>query len=80
LGREKKRIRSEASISENQLIFIPKKSTMKPLFCIRQLVEKFKDKKKKSYMVFINLEKAYDRLPREVLKWALMKKRSQKYK
>jgi hypothetical protein len=32
------------------------------------------EKKKKLWMVFIDLEKPYDRVSREVLKWALMRK------
>jgi ABC-type uncharacterized transport system auxiliary subunit len=48
---------------------------MEPLFCIRQLVEKFSEKKKKLCMVFIDLEKAYERVTREVVKWTLMSKK-----
>jgi hypothetical protein len=68
-----KRIRSGTSISENQFSFMAEKSTIESLFFVRQLVEKFKKKKKKLCMVFINLEKTYGRVPREVLKWALMR-------
>jgi hypothetical protein len=48
------------------------KSTMKPLFCVRQLVKKFREKKKKLCMVFIDLKKVYDRVSRKVLKLALI--------
>lgn len=48
---------------------------MEPLFCVRQLIEKFKEKKKKICMVFINLE----RVLTKVLNWAFMKKEVQKY-
>ena len=41
-----KRIRSETAISGNQFGFMPGKSTMEPLFCVRQLVEKYREKKK----------------------------------
>jgi hypothetical protein len=53
---------------------MPGKSKMEPLFCIRWLAQKFREKKKKLGMVLIDLEKAYDRVSREVLKWALMRK------
>ena len=34
------------------------------------------EKKKKVYMAYLDLEKAYDRVPREVVYWCLQKKRS----
>jgi len=47
---------------------------MGPLFCVRKLVEKYREKNEKPCMVRIDLEKAYDRVPREVLKWIFMRK------
>lgn len=51
---------------------------MEPLFYVKELFEKYKEKKKKSCTVIIDIEKAYERVPREVLKWALMRKKSPK--
>ena len=38
---------------------------------MRQLQEKYLAKKKDLWMAFIDLKKAFDRVPREVLWWAL---------
>jgi len=43
---------------------MPEKSTMGPLFCVRQLLEKYREKNKKLCMVFIDLENAYDSVKR----------------
>lgn len=40
----KKRIRVQRTISEKQFGLMPEKSTIKPLFCVRQLVEKLQEK------------------------------------
>merc|ERR1711972_986730 len=40
---------------------------------IRQLQEKYIGKNRKLYFGFVDLEKAFDRVPREVVKWALRK-------
>lgn len=38
------------------------KSTMEPILALRQRIEKYKAVQRDLYMVFIDLEKAYDRV------------------
>ena len=42
---------------------------------MRQMQEKFSEKKKKLYHVFVDLEKAFDRVPRKAIEWALRKQK-----
>ena len=46
---------------------------MEAIFIIRQLQEKFLAKKRTLYYTFVDLEKAFDRVPRTVVRWALRK-------
>ena len=43
------------------------------IFIMRQVQEKHIAKKKKLYYAFVDLEKAFDRVPREMVKWALQR-------
>ena len=53
--------------------FTPGKGTTYAIFILRQVQEKHQAKKKNLYYAFVDLEKAFDRVPREVVRWALRK-------
>ncbi|XP_046963282.1 uncharacterized protein LOC124532423 [Vanessa cardui] len=69
-----RRLREESEITENLFGFMPGRGTMDAIFALRQLCEKYRRAHKNLHMVFIDLEKAYNRVPREVLWWALKEK------
>ena len=68
-----RRIRNKVVIDECQFGFMPGRGTVDAIFIIRQLQEKYIGKNRKLYFGFVDLEKAFDRVPREVVKWALRK-------
>ena len=47
--------------------------TANAIFILRQMEEKFRAKGKKLYFGFVDLEKAFDRAPRKVIRWAMHK-------
>jgi hypothetical protein len=61
------------NVIENQFGFMPGRSTLKEIFLIRQLMERNKKQKKDLHLVFIDLEKSYDKMARNVMWWALQK-------
>jgi hypothetical protein len=69
-----RRLRAVVEVNDMQCGFMPGKGTIDALFMVRMLQEKYDRKKKKLYMCFVDLEKAFDRVPREVIRWALRKK------
>src|SRR4029077_17641644 len=66
-----RKLRSSITIDEQQFGFRPGRGTTDAIFIVRQMQEKFLGKKKELWMAFVDLEKAFDRVPREVLWWAL---------
>ena len=53
---------------------MPGKETIDVLFIVRRMQELYREKDKKLYMCFVDLEKAFDRVSRRVMQWALKKK------
>ena len=58
---------------------MPGRSTTEVIFLIRQVMEQFREQKD-LHLDFIDLEKAYDKIPRNIMWWALDKNKvSSKY-
>jgi len=56
-----------------QFGFMKGKGTTDAIFMARQMQENFRVKDKKLYFGFVDLEKAFDRVPREVISCAMRK-------
>ena len=65
------RIRKIVKIDEMQFGFSPGKGTTDAIFIVRQVQEKFLGKQKELWIAFVDLEKAFDRVSRDVIWWAL---------
>ena len=68
------RIRRIVEVDEMQFGFMPGKGTTDAVFILRRLQEEYRAKGKKLYMCFVDLEKAFDRVPRKVMEWAMRKR------
>ena len=67
-------IRQVVSIDDSQFGFVPGRGTTDAIFVVwQQLQEKYLAVNKRLYMAFVDLEKAFDRVPRKVIWWALRK-------
>ena len=69
-----RRLREETTIGDEQFGFMPGRGTTDAIFAVRQLMEKHREKQKELHMVFIDLEKAYDRVSRQEV-WRCMREK-----
>ena len=65
------RLRELADIDKMQYGFMPGRGTVDAVFVLRRLSGKFRVKNKKLFFIYVDLEKAFDRVPREVIRFAL---------
>ena len=68
------RIRELVTIDDMQFGFMLGKGTTHASFILRRMQEEFREREQKLYTCFVELEKAFDRVPRKVMEWALRKK------
>src|SRR6218665_2488737 len=68
------RIRERVELHDNQFGFRPGRGTMEAEVITRQVQEKILEGNNKIYWTFVDLEKAFDRVPREVIYLSLREK------
>ena len=67
------RLRDRVEISKQQYGFMIGKGTTDAMFALRMLMEKYKEGQKELHCIFVDLEKAYDRVPWEELWYCIRK-------
>ncbi|KAK6762472.1 hypothetical protein RB195_023264 [Necator americanus] len=66
------RLRKIVSVSLNQCCFVKDCSTIDAIHAVRILLEKHREKNRSVHLAFLHLEKAFDRVPHELL-WMSMR-------
>ena len=61
------------NFNKMQFEFIPGMGTVDAIFIVERLQEEYQ-KDKKLHIGFVDMEKAFDRVPRKVMEWAMKKK------
>ena len=61
------------SVDEMQFGFMPERGAFDAVFFLRRMHDEYHAEGKKLYMCFVNLQKAFERVPRKVLVMALRK-------
>ena len=69
-----KRLRRLVKFDQMQFGFMPSRSTVDAIFILRRLQESYLEKNRKLLICFVDLEKAFDPVPRKVIEWTLRKK------
>ena len=68
-----RRLRRDLTFSNQQYGFMPGKSTTDALFALGVLMQKYREGQKELHCVFVDLEKAYDKVPREEVWYCIIK-------
>ncbi|GJZ51585.1 retrovirus-related pol polyprotein LINE-1 [Tanacetum coccineum] len=62
-----RRLRRETTVSKNQFCFMPERSSVEAIYLIRSLIEKYIERQTNLDMAFLDLEKAYDSVLRQLI-------------
>ena len=76
LGRQ---IQTIVNLNEMQFGFRPRKGTMDAIFIVRRMQDEYQKRTRSSILYFVDMEKAFDRVPRKVMEWAMKKNGSSSY-
>ena len=63
----KARLRDKVEIIKQQYGFMPRKETTDAMFASRMFMQKYREGQRELHCVFVDLEKAYDKVRREEL-------------
>ena len=69
-----KRLRRLVKVDQMQFDFMSSRSTVDAIFILRRMQESYLEENRKLFICFVDLEKAFDRVTRKMIEWALRKK------
>ena len=64
---QERQIRTLVNLNKMQFKFMPGKGTVDAIFIVRRMQGKYQKKDKRLYMRFVEMERAFDRVPRKVM-------------